>query len=195
MSIRQPLAMMFVMALIVASPVFASMGGGGGGASASAPPPPSTVDPAKTSPSPREQAEGLYSQAYEEIARAKQALADGKDKNAQKSFKRAVEYAEKATTLDEKYFEAWNLVGFASRKLGDYDKAFASYDKCLEIKSDYAPAREYLGEAWLEKGDAAKAHEQLVLLQKYGATDEATTLGKAIADYETAHPAQASTTN
>src|SRR5438046_1329019 len=99
MSIRQPLAMMFVMALIVASPVFASMGGGGGGASATAPPPPSTVDPAKTSPSPREQAEGLYSQAYEEIARAKQALADGKDKNAQKSFKRAIEWAEKATAL------------------------------------------------------------------------------------------------
>ena len=150
MRVRRSLPSSLLVALLAASPVSASMGGGGGGAGANTPPPPTTVDAAKTEVSPREQAEGFYSQAYEEIARAKTDLADGKDKNAEKRFKRALEWGEKATALDEKYYEAWNLVGFAARKLGDYEKAFAAYDKCLEIKADYAPAREYLGEAWLE---------------------------------------------
>ena len=189
MRVRRSLPSSLLVVLLAASPVSASMGGGGGGAGANTPPPPTTVDAAKTEVSPREQAEGFYSQAYEEIARAKTDLADGKDKNAEKRFKRALEWGEKATALDEKYYEAWNLVGFAARKLGDYEKAFAAYDKCLEIKADYAPAREYLGEAWLEKGEPAKAHEQLALLNRYGAKDEAATLGKAIADYEAAHPA------
>lgn len=188
MRVRQPLVLITFLALVAASPVAASMGGGGGGAGPSTPPPPTSVE-TKTDPSAREQAEGFYAQAYEEVARAKKDLADGKDKSAEKRFKRALEWGEKATALDEKYYEAWNLVGYTARKTGDYDKAFASYDKCLEIKSDYAPAREYLGEAWLEKGDPAKAREQLTLLEKFGAKDDAATLRAAIEAYETAHPA------
>ncbi|MFI5370207.1 MAG: tetratricopeptide repeat protein [Candidatus Eisenbacteria bacterium] len=186
MRVRHPLSLS-LLALVLASPVSASMGGGGGGAGPSTPPPPSTVE-TKTEPSAREQAEGYYGQAYEEVARAQKDLADGKDKNAEKRFKRALDWGEKATTLDEKYYEAWNLVGYAARKTGDYDKAFASYDKCLEIKTDYAPAREYLGEAWLDKGDPAKAREQLTLLEKFGAKDDAATLRTAIEAYEAAHP-------
>ncbi len=103
--------------------------------------------------SPRQMAEETYALAYEEVGRAKKDLADKKDKNAQKKFKKALERGEEAVKLDPAYHEAWNLVGYCSRKLGDYDKAFAAYEKCLAVKFDYAPAREYLGEAWLEKGD------------------------------------------
>jgi tetratricopeptide (TPR) repeat protein len=194
MRLRSLLSFGPLVLLLMAPAAFASMGGGSGASGASPPQPPGTTD-AKPEPGPREQAEGYYAQAYDEIARAKKELADGKDKNAQKSFKRALEYGEKATDLDDKYFEAWNLVGFAARKTGDYDKAFASYDKCLEIKTDYAPAREYLGEAWLEKGEPAKAREQLTLLEKFGATDDAATLRAAIEAYEKAHPAAATDTS
>ena len=194
MRLRASLSFGSLVLLLIAPAAFASMGGGSGASGASPPQPPGTTD-AKPEPGPREQAEGYYAQAYDEIARAKKELADGKDKNAQKSFKRALEYGEKATDLDDKYFEAWNLVGFAARKTGDYDKAFASYDKCLEIKSDYAPAREYLGEAWLDKGEPAKAREQLTLLEKFGATDDAATLRTAIEAYEKAHPAAAKDTS
>jgi tetratricopeptide (TPR) repeat protein len=144
---------------------------------------------------PRGEAEKSYAAAYEEIAAAKKDLADGKKKNADKRFKKAIEAGERATALDAQYYEAWNLVGYAARKLGDYDKAFASYEKCLAIKSDYAPAREYLGEAWLEKGDLGKAKAQLVLLQAYGetASADAKTLNDAIAAYVTAHPNDAAT--
>jgi tetratricopeptide (TPR) repeat protein len=162
-------------------------------------PPPSMPSSSSASASPasapRGEAEKFYAAAYEEIAGPKKDVAGGKKKNADKRFKRAIEAAERATALDARYYEAWNLVGYASRKLGDYDKAFASYEKCLAIKSDYAPAREYLGEAWLEKGDLAKAKTQLVLLQAYGeaASADAKTLGDAIAAYVAAHPDQAAT--
>ncbi len=159
-------------------------------------PPPSSMPSSSSSATsseasgPRGEAEKNYAAAYEEIARAKQDAADGKKKNADKHYKSAMEAAERATALDAKYHEAWNLVGYAARKLGNYDKAFASYEKCLAIKPDYAPAREYMGEAYLEKGDLAKAKSQLVLLQAYGepAAADAKTLGDAIAAYVTAHP-------
>jgi tetratricopeptide (TPR) repeat protein len=151
-----------------------------------------------TSVSPREEAERIYAQAYEDVAAAKQAVVDGKQKNADKKLKHALSSGERATSLDATYHEAWNLVGYCARKLGDYDKAFAAYEKCLNLKPDYAPAREYMGEAWLEKGDVQKAHEQLTLLESYGdrAADDAKTLKTAIDAYETAHaPAAAASTN
>ena len=76
----------------------------------------------------------------------------------------------------------------SSRKLGDYDRAFAAYEKCLSIKSDYAPAREYLGEARLEKNDPAGAHEQLAMLEKLNpGSDESKALRAALNAYEVAH--------
>jgi tetratricopeptide (TPR) repeat protein len=179
-----------------ALPAFASFGGG-------SKPEPSTSSSSsssssETSATPREEAEQIYAKAYEDVAAAKKDLADGKTKNAEKKLKRALSGGEKATSLDATYHEAWNLVGYTARKLGDYDKAFAAYEKCLNIKPDYAPAREYMGEAWLEKGDAQKAHEQLTLLESYGdrAADDAKTLRTAIEAYETAHaPAAAASSN
>ena len=193
-------ALLLVITASPASPAFASFGGGGGGGGSAPPPAPPPSSQTQTPPSEKSSARGeaekLYAQAYEEIGRAKQDVSDGKVKNAEKRFKKALGWGEQATDLDPEYHEAWNLVGYSARKLGDYDKAFAAYDKCLAIKSDYAPAREYLGEAWLEKGDAKKAREQLVLLQKFGATDDAKTLQTAIDAYESAHPelAKADTT-
>jgi tetratricopeptide (TPR) repeat protein len=176
--------------LLIAAPALASFGGG----PKNDPPPPSTAPPPGTSaPSSEQQSEAqqIYSIAYEEVAKAKKDLADGKTKNAEKKFRRAMDRGERAAGLDPKYHEAWNLVGFCARKLNDYDKAFASYEKCLALKPDYAPAREYLGEAWLEKGDPKKAREQLEHLEDSGAITEAQNLKSQILAYEAAHPAAA----
>lgn len=51
--------------------------------------------------------------------------------------------------------------GFMTRKLGNVDGAFPFYVKALAIKPDYVQAREYMGEAYLSKGDLAHATEQL----------------------------------
>ncbi|HYM82386.1 MAG TPA: tetratricopeptide repeat protein [Candidatus Limnocylindria bacterium] len=178
---------MFVSIAVCAAPAFASFSGG----SRSDPPPP-TSPPASganaQAQTPRQEAEQIYALAYEEVAKAKQDLAAGKTKNAEKKLKRALERGERAVALDAKYHEAWNLVGYSARKLGNYEKAFAAYEKCLELKPDYAPAREYLGEAWLDRGDPVKARQQLVLLEKYNAADEAKDLKAQIDAYEAAHP-------
>jgi tetratricopeptide (TPR) repeat protein len=46
--------------------------------------------------------------------------------------------------------DAYNRAGFAWRKLGDYERALALYDKALELDPHHRGALEYLGEAYLE---------------------------------------------
>jgi tetratricopeptide (TPR) repeat protein len=55
--------------------------------------------------------------------------------------------------------DAYNLMGFAYRKLGDYDKALQSYDRALKLNPYHRGALEYLGEAYLEldQPESAKA--------------------------------------
>jgi tetratricopeptide (TPR) repeat protein len=55
--------------------------------------------------------------------------------------------------------EAWNYLGYTSRKLGDYDAALAAYDKALSLKPSFAEAIEYRGEAYMrmKRFDDAKA--------------------------------------
>lgn len=141
-----------------------------------------------TAVTPRQEAEQSYGLAYEEVAKARKDIEDGKAKNAGKKFRRALERCEKAVAFDERYHEAWNLLGYTARKTGDYDKAFKAYERCLAIKPDYAPAREYLGEAWLEKGDAKKARDQMVWLERLGATVELKTLKTHYDAWAAAHP-------
>jgi Tfp pilus assembly protein PilF len=179
-----------VLTALVALPALGSMSS----SSSSSDPPRSSsqnpLDPNQpvTRSSQRQEAEEAYGLAYEEIGKAKKDLGGDKAKSAEKHFKRALDQSQHAVERDPKYYEAWNLVGYCSRKLGDYDRAFASYAKALEIKSDYAPAREYLGEAWLEKGDAKKAREQLMFLERMNATPEADNLRTQLTAFMTAHP-------
>ena len=86
-------------------------------------------------------------------------------------------------------------MGYASRKLGDYDKSFNAYDKCLAIKPDLAAAHEYLGEAYLEKGQLDKSREQLaILVQANPESEESKALNTAIDSYVAAHPEAAKAT-
>ena len=136
----------------------------------------------------RMEAERAYADGYDQVAKAKKDLEAGKAKNAEKKFKKALERVQHATELDPNYHEAWNMVGYCSRKLGDYPTAFTAYQKALSIKPDYAAAHEYLGEAYLEQNDPGKAREQLAMLQQLNATEETNALRTAIDAYDKAHP-------
>ena len=61
-------------------------------------------------------------------------------------------------------YEAWNYVGYTSRKLGEYDKALQAYDEALRLNPSYGEAIEYRGEAYLNLNrldDAKKAYLSL----------------------------------
>ncbi|HEY6866934.1 MAG TPA: tetratricopeptide repeat protein [Candidatus Eisenbacteria bacterium] len=180
---RQRLTAALFLIAVVVTPALASMGG-------SPPPEPSPSQPPeeRDALTPRQQAEQLYGGAYDDIAKANVDAANGKTKNAEKKFKRALDRASGAVELDSTYFEAWNLVGYAARKLGDYPRSLAAYDRCLRIQPGYAPAREYLGEAYVELGRVREAREQLAWLDRLGAADQSKLLSQRIADWQSAHP-------
>ena len=53
------------------------------------------------------------------------------------------------------------MIGFSLRKLGMVDEAIAYYAAALSADSSLTNARQYLGEAYLQKGERAKARDQL----------------------------------
>jgi tetratricopeptide (TPR) repeat protein len=61
--------------------------------------------------------------------------------------------------------DAHNLLGFAYRKLGDYDRALRAYDQALILNPHHRGALEYLGEAYLEMEQPARAKEMLDRLE------------------------------
>jgi len=62
---------------------------------------------------------------------------------------------------DKRHANVLNLTGYATRKLGDVDRGIDYYHKALALDPSYTKARQYLGEGYLQKGDVAKAEEQL----------------------------------
>ena len=56
--------------------------------------------------------------------------------------------------------------GFANRKLSNYDVAISYYSAALKLDPAHRGANEYLGEYYVETGQAAKAKQQLMTLEK-----------------------------
>lgn len=70
----------------------------------------------------------------------------------------------RATELDPSMHEAWNYLGYASRKLGDYQAALTAYDRALSLKPGFAEAIEYRGHAYLGLNRLADAKEAYLSL-------------------------------
>lgn len=84
--------------------------------------------------------------------------------SAKKYYTDARARFDEATQADPKLAQAWNGLGYTSRKLGDYKSSLAAYDKALEIRPGYPEATEYRGEAYLGLGrleDAKQAYLDL----------------------------------
>ena len=61
---------------------------------------------------------------------------------------------------------AYNLLGFAYRKLGNYRQAVAHYQRALALNPYHRGALEYLGEAYVEQGCLAQARDLLSRLER-----------------------------
>jgi len=59
------------------------------------------------------------------------------------------------------------MIGFSLRKLGRLDEAMRSYQRVLAAYPDRTTTRQYLGEAFLQMGEPAKAKEQLSEIAKF----------------------------
>jgi tetratricopeptide (TPR) repeat protein len=96
-----------------------------------------------------------------EAAAAKLTGAPAKAAQAQalQSYATARKQFEAATKADPSLKEAWNLVGYTSRRLGEYDKSLAAYERALALNPTYSEAIEYRAEAYLalNRLDDAKA--------------------------------------
>jgi tetratricopeptide (TPR) repeat protein len=110
--------------------------------------------------SPEQQARDLYNDGVGYVRKADKADVDaaqasdaGKKERAMREshdrYASALGKFQNSLQLDPQRYEAWNYVGYTSRKLGHYDDALLAYDKALALKPGYPDAIEYRGEAYL----------------------------------------------
>ena len=82
--------------------------------------------------------------------------------------------------------DGWNELGYAYRKSGQLPPALDAYDKALKINPKHRGAHEYLGEAYLQMNDLARAEQELKTLDKlcFFPCEEFTDLKQKIGDYK-----------
>jgi len=93
-----------------------------------------------------------------------------------------------ALAADPRNAEYHNLYAYSIRKgeKPDLDLVFKHYNEALRIDPRHKGAHEYIGEAYLMIGNAAKAKEHLAALDKlcFFGCDEYAKLKKALAEFE-----------
>jgi len=91
------------------------------------------------------------------------------EKKAMSQFKRAAQRFRAAIKYEPRLYQAYGSLGYALRRLGDYDEALSAYGQALALKPDYTEAIEYRGEAYLGLGrieDTKKAYVKLMDLDR-----------------------------
>ncbi|HEX6706271.1 MAG TPA: tetratricopeptide repeat protein [Albitalea sp.] len=93
----------------------------------------------------------------------------------------------RALRKDRKNADVHNLMGYSYRKSGQLDDAFDSYRMALRIDPRHKGAHEYIGEAYLQANQPAKAREHLAALKQIcgESCEEYQDLAKAVAAW---HP-------
>jgi tetratricopeptide (TPR) repeat protein len=71
-----------------------------------------------------------------------------------------------AVAQDPNMKEGWNMLGYTSRKLGDYEESLMAYDKALTLAPDYPEAIEYRAELFLLTGRLGEVKEAYASLLK-----------------------------
>lgn len=152
-------------------------GGGGGGAGMGAGSGGGYQRPART---PEMLAEKEYNRglkkresALKREAKASKASSEKKRdkelKKAAKDWTAAAKYYRAAIKKLPKYHQAHTSLGYALRKLGQYDKSVTSYDLALKIRPGFPEALEYRAEAYLALGrleDASRSYMRLMSIDR-----------------------------
>lgn len=91
---------------------------------------------------------------------------DARDHIRSGSWKSAIDVLKEIIAEDPNDADALNLMGYALRKSGSTDRALGFYLKALKINPNHRAAHEYLGELYVETGQAAKARDMLEALER-----------------------------
>jgi tetratricopeptide (TPR) repeat protein len=103
-----------------------------------------------------------------------------------KDYKGALPLLQQVVAKDPKNADAYNLMGFATRKSGDPNASLQYYTTALQIDPKHIGAHEYIGEAYLMLGQLPQAEQHLAKLDSlcvFGCA-EYRMLKSAIADYK-----------
>ena len=97
----------------------------------------------------------------------------------------AIKALTNAALRDARNADIQNYLGYAYRRLRQFDPAMQHYQQALTLNPRHRSAHEHLGEAHLARGDLAKAKEQLAALEQICLIpcDEYDDLKRAIAEY------------
>ena len=106
-----------------------------------------------------------YTLGYKEIKRAKKLEKKGKIEKAKIKYKKALDFLLEANAVKPGDPDTLNYLGFASRKLGDFENAEIYYRLGLEIEPNHNGINEYLGELYLNTNRKNKALERLKVLE------------------------------
>ena len=99
----------------------------------------------------------------------------------------AVAAMQKAIAAEPKNADAYNWLGFAQRKQGQYDAAFYAYSEALRLNPNSKSVHEYIGEAYLATDQLPKAEEHLAALTRLCSPipcEELKDLRRAIDEYK-----------
>lgn len=86
--------------------------------------------------------------------------------DARAGYTEARERFRAAVEADPTMKEAWNLIGYTSRRLGEYDVSLAAYDTALKLAPDYPEAIEYRAELFVLTGKLEEARAAYASLLK-----------------------------
>jgi len=97
----------------------------------------------------------------------------------------AIKALTNAALRDDRNADIQNYLGYAYRRLRQFDSAIQHYQRALTLNPRHRSAHEHLGEAHLARGDLAKAKEHLAALEQICLIpcDEYDDLKRAIAQY------------
>jgi predicted Zn-dependent protease len=103
-----------------------------------------------------------------------------------KDYKAALPLLQQVVAKDAKNADAYNLMGFATRKSGDAQGSLQFYQQALAIDPKHLGAHEYVGEAYLMLDQPAEAEKHLARLDSlcvFGCS-EYRLLKTAVANYK-----------
>ena len=106
-----------------------------------------------------------YDKGASLIKKAKKLEKKGKIEKANKRYEKAFEYLIKSNKETPNQPDTLNYLGYASRKLGNFEVAEKYYLEGLKIKPDHKGINEYLGELYIKTNRIDLARQRLEVLK------------------------------